>query len=80
MAMAGTNHDAFRLLRLKKGDDLATVYLRARKAFTADDLQRYTTVETGIPAEQLLAELDAIHREERRKLKHRAGRNRKHQA
>jgi hypothetical protein len=32
-------------------------------------LQRFTEIEKGIPAEQLLAELDAIHREEMWKLK-----------
>ncbi len=78
--MASRNGDAFRILRVKKGDDLSTLYARARKAFTAADLQRYTVIEKGIPAEQLLAELDAIHREESRKRKNPPSRKRKRQA
>jgi hypothetical protein len=62
--MAGTNNDAFRILRVKKGDDLKAIYAKARRAFTAADLQRYTEIDKGIPADQLLAELDAVHRDE----------------
>ena len=66
--MADRKNDAFRVLRIKKGDDLKTIYAKAKKAFTAADLQRYTEEEEeGIPAEQLLAELEAIHREESKK-------------
>jgi hypothetical protein len=69
--MPGRNNDAIRVLRVRKEDDLKTIYAKARKAFTAADLQRYTVVEKGIPAEQLLAELDAIHRKTKRKLTNR---------
>jgi hypothetical protein len=56
-----------RRLRVKKGDDLKTIYAKARRSFTAADLQRYTEIEEGIPMEQVLAELEAIHREETQK-------------
>jgi hypothetical protein len=55
------------VLRVKDTDDLATIYAKARRAFTAADLQKYTEIEEGIPAEQVLAELEAIHREVTRK-------------
>jgi hypothetical protein len=57
---------AIRRLRVKEGDDLPTIYAKARRAFTAEDLQKYTEIEEGIPAEQVLAEMEAIHREETR--------------
>jgi hypothetical protein len=56
-------------LWIKPGDDLKTIYAKARKAFTAADLQKYTEIEDGIPAEQVIAEMEAIHREEMAKLK-----------
>lgn len=65
--MATRKHGVFRILRVKKGDDLKTIYAKARKAFTAADLQRYTEDEEMFPAEQLLAELEAMSRQESRK-------------
>lgn len=62
------------VLRVKKGASLKALYAAARRAFTAADLQKYTAIEEGIPAEQVLAELEAVDREEsgkrRRKAKH----------
>jgi hypothetical protein len=55
------------ILRIKKGDSRKTIYAKARRAFTADDLQKFTEIEEGIPAEQVLAELEALDREEARK-------------
>lgn len=69
-------HDtgAIPILRIKKGASLKTLYAAARRAFTAADLQKYTEIEEGIPAHQVLAELEAVDREEsqkrRRKSKH----------
>ena len=65
--MADRKNDAIRILRIKKGDSLKTIYAKAKKAFTAAHLQRYTEGEPMYPAEQLVAELEAIHREESRK-------------
>jgi hypothetical protein len=51
------------ILRIKKGDSLKTIYAKYRKNFTAADLQKYTEMEEGFPAEQLVAELKALDRE-----------------
>jgi hypothetical protein len=57
------------VLHIRKGDSLKTIYAKARKAFTAADLQKYTEIEEGIPFEQILAELEAIQRQETPKRK-----------
>lgn len=59
--------DGIRILRVKDTDDLPTIYAKLRKAFTAADLQKFTEIEPGIPMEQVLAELEAIQREETQK-------------
>ena len=67
--MGEQKNAAIRILRVKKGDDLKTLYAKARRAFTAPDLQKYTENDEMLPAERLVAELEAIHREEMRKRK-----------
>ena len=62
--MATRKNGAIRTVRVKKGDDLRTLYAKARAAFTAADLQRYTESEKMFPAERLVEELEAIHRQE----------------
>jgi len=57
--MAANRNDKIPILRVKKGDSLKTIYAKARRAFTAADLQKYTEIEEGIPLEQILAELKA---------------------
>jgi hypothetical protein len=69
--MAKRKENGIRILRVKDTDDLPAIYAKLRKAFTAADLQKYTEIEPGIPAEQVLAELDEIHREETQKRKKR---------
>ena len=56
-----------RILRVKKGDSLKTIYTKARRAFTAADLQKYTEIEEGIPFDHIIAELESIQREEMKK-------------
>lgn len=46
----------------QEDEGLRAAYARIRAAFTAADLQKYTEVEPGIPAEQVLAEMEEIHR------------------
>ena len=65
--MAKRKEDGIRILRVKDTDDLPTIYAKLRKAFTAADLQKFTEIDEGIPAEQILAELEAIDREETKK-------------
>jgi hypothetical protein len=67
--MSRRKNGAVRILRIKKGDNLKTIYAKARRAFTAADLQKYTEIEEGIPAEQVLAKMEALDREITRKQK-----------
>jgi hypothetical protein len=46
---------------------LRAIYDKIRREFTAADLQKYTEIEVGIPAEQVLAEMEKIHRQVTRK-------------
>jgi hypothetical protein len=41
---------------------VAQAYALARAAFTAEDLQRYTEVDEGIPVEQVITELEDLQR------------------
>ena len=61
--MPSRKNGAVPILKIKKGDSLKTIYAKARKAFTADDLARYCQDEEMIPFEQIIAEAEAIHRE-----------------
>jgi hypothetical protein len=54
-------------LRTPKNATLAQKYAILRKNFSAADLQKFTEIEPMIPADQVLAGLEAIHREETRK-------------
>jgi hypothetical protein len=68
MARKKKKDDIPRLI-VPKNATLKQIYKRAREEFTAADLQKYTVIEPMVPAEQLLAELEAIHEEETRKRK-----------
>ena len=61
--MANRKQPPVPILRISKGDSLKTIYAKAQRAFTAADLQKYTEVEEGIAASQVLAELEALDRE-----------------
>jgi hypothetical protein len=50
------------ILEVPKNATLRQIYAIAKKQFTAADLQKYTVDEPMVPAEQLLAELEEIHR------------------
>ena len=49
------------------GRKLKTLYGKMRRDFTAADLQKYTKIEKGVPAAQVLAEMEEIHRKHARK-------------
>lgn len=51
----------------KEDAELRAFYEKYRHEFTAADLQKYTEIEEGIPLEQIIAEMEEIHREETRK-------------
>jgi hypothetical protein len=48
-------------LKVRKGASLREIYARIRKEFTAADLQKFTEIDDGIPAEQVLARMEKIH-------------------
>jgi len=66
-ADARRRNGRIRILRVKKSDSLKTIYAKARRAFTAADLQKYTEIEEGIPFDRIIAELESIQREEMKK-------------
>lgn len=57
------------ILKVPKNATLRQIYAIAKKEFTAADLAKYAEEEPMVPAEQLLADLEAIHREETAKRK-----------
>lgn len=44
-------------------EELAEAYALAKAAFTAEDLQRYTEEEEGIPMEDVMRELEEAQRQ-----------------
>lgn len=50
------------ILRVPKNATMRQILDRAREAFTAADLQKFTEIEVGIPAAKVLAQMQAIHR------------------
>lgn len=61
------------IIRVKDTDDDEAIYAKLRKRrFTAEEWQKLTEIEPGgIPAEQVVAELEAMDREEAEKRKQR---------
>jgi hypothetical protein len=49
--------------RDEDAEALRAIYERVRREFSAADLQKYTEIEEGVPAEQVLAEMEEIHRQ-----------------
>lgn len=62
--MAKRRADQISIIRVRKGESLKSIYAKVRRKFTAGDLAKYAEEEEMIPAEQVLAELEAINREE----------------
>ena len=56
-------------LFVRKGASVKEIYAQVRKQFTAADLQKYTVEEPMVPMEQVLAEMEAIHRKGTRQRK-----------
>jgi hypothetical protein len=67
--MARRKNPAVPILRIKKGDSLKAIYAKARRAFSAADLQKYTVIEEGFPARQVLTELEELDQKDTRKQK-----------
>ncbi len=60
--MARKKKDDVPILWVPKNATLKQIYAIAKKEFTAADLQKFTEIEPMIPAEQVLAEMEEIHR------------------
>jgi hypothetical protein len=54
---------AIPILRVRKGATLKEIYAAARRQFTAADLQKFTEIEEGIPAVEVLKDLEDIYKE-----------------
>jgi hypothetical protein len=67
--MANKKKDDIPLLKVRKGATLREIYKRAREEFTAADLQKYTEIEETVPMEQVIRELEEIHRKESQRKK-----------
>jgi hypothetical protein len=69
--IATEKNGAFRTLRVKETDTLKDIYAKVRRSFTAADLARCidATFEPGIPAEELMAQLEAVHKDELQKMR-----------
>jgi hypothetical protein len=65
--MARKKKDEILYSRAKETDDDRTIYAIMREEFTAADLQKYTEIDKGIPLEKVIAEMEAIQREESQK-------------
>jgi hypothetical protein len=61
--------DAIPRLHVRQNATDQEIYAQLRKEFSAADLQKFTEIEPMVPADKLLAELEAIHRQETRKKK-----------
>ena len=53
--------DEIPILKVRKGATLREIYARIREEFTAADLQKFTEIDEGIPAEQVLARMEKVH-------------------
>ena len=58
-----------RVLKIRKGATLREIYRESKKQFTAADLARFCQDEPMIPAEQFLAEMEAIYETAMRRYK-----------
>jgi hypothetical protein len=67
--MSTRKYQAIRRLRVKPGDDLKAIYAKVKRSFTAADLQTFTEEDEGIPAEEVVADLEALAGIKRRRRK-----------
>ncbi len=58
-----------KILKVRKNATLKEIYRAAKEQFTAADLARFCQDEPMVPAEQVLAEMEAIHQKEMRRYK-----------
>jgi hypothetical protein len=65
--MAKRKNGKPRRAKSKEEQRLQAIYAKSLREFTAADLQKFTVIEKGIPFEKVIAELEKIHRQTKRK-------------
>jgi hypothetical protein len=58
--MAKRKDDKGRQPPRKKDKELEAIYAKARREFSAADLQKYTVVEKGVPLKKVIKEMEKI--------------------
>ncbi len=69
--MPNSKNPAVTRMWVKKGASLKDIYAQVKRSFTAADLQAFTEIEEGIPAEEVAAKLEAMAKKPSRKRKKR---------
>jgi hypothetical protein len=65
--MAKRKNGKTRRAKSKEEKRLQAIYAKSLREFTAADLQKFTVIEKGIPFERVIADLEKIHRQTKRK-------------
>jgi hypothetical protein len=55
------------IVKVPPNATLRQMYTALKRDFSAADLQKFTEIEPGIPAETLMAQLETIHKTESKK-------------
>jgi len=59
----GQKNEKFQQPPSQDDKELQALYAKMRQQFTAADVQKYTEIEPGIPLEDVIAEMEEIHRQ-----------------
>jgi hypothetical protein len=62
-------YNGVKVLKVRKNATLKEIYRASKEQFTAADLARFCQDEPMVPAEQVMAELEAIYEKEMRRYK-----------
>jgi hypothetical protein len=65
--MAKRKNNKKKQSQAEEDEKVRAIYEKIRREFTAADLQKYTEIEVGVPMEEVLAEMEKIHRQVTRK-------------
>jgi hypothetical protein len=60
-SIVAKRHNGVKVLNVRRNATLREIYRESKRQFTAEDLARFCQDEPMIPAEQFLAEMEAIH-------------------
>ena len=70
--MASRKESPIPVLNVRKGATLREIYAARKRAFSAEELQRYAQDDEMVPAEQVLADMEAAHRKELARMQRKA--------